>query len=153
MSDLCTRLQGVTLLASPLLSRQTHGFHDLTTSPVCVNNWPYVKRTSCMTIELYKRRNKLLLLLLLLLLLSQNSTSSGSSGRVREAAFGGHLFYDLFSQGWGHGPFASPGFVTEYIVRLGLSHMCEMNTPLKARSHFNGDSIILIILVSLPLAS
>ena len=45
--------------------------------------------------------------------------SSGSSGRVRggaekheiyAAAFGGHLFYDLFSQGQGggHGPLGPP---------------------------------------------
>ena len=44
--------------------------------------------------------------------------SSGSSGRVRggaekheiyAAAFGGHLFYDLFSQGWGgYGPLGPP---------------------------------------------
>ena len=43
----------------------------------------------------------------------------GSSGRVGEgakkheiyvAAFGGHLFYDLFVQGWGgdHGPLGTP---------------------------------------------
>ena len=48
--------------------------------------------------------------------------SSGSSGRVRggaekheiyAAAFGGHLFYDLFSQGQGgHGPLAPPGSAT-----------------------------------------
>ena len=45
-------------------------------------------------------------------------SSSGSSGRVRGAekheiyavAFGGHLFYDLFSQGrgGGHGPLGPP---------------------------------------------
>ena len=48
--------------------------------------------------------------------------SSGSSGRVRvrvwgaekheiyKAAFGGNLFYDLFSQGQGgHGPLGPPG--------------------------------------------
>ena len=53
--------------------------------------------------------------------------SSGSSGLVREraekheiyaAAFGGHLFHDLFSQGQGgHGPLdPSPGSVTEAVV-------------------------------------
>ena len=55
----------------------------------------------------------------------RNSTyfSIGSSGRVGEggkkheiymAAFGGHLFYDLFVQGWGGGmaPSAPPGSAT-----------------------------------------
>ena len=51
-------------------------------------------------------------------------TSSGSSGRVRgggekheiyAAAFGGHLFYDLFSQGrGGHSPLAPPGSATAW---------------------------------------
>ena len=47
------------------------------------------------------------------------SYSIGSSGRVGEgakkheiymAAFGGHIFYDLFVQGWrgGHGPLGTP---------------------------------------------
>ena len=55
--------------------------------------------------------------------------SSGSSGRVRgggpskheiyAAAFGGHLFYDLFSQGQGgHGPLGPPGSATAVTVNL-----------------------------------
>ena len=54
----------------------------------------------------------------------QSKSSSGSNGRVRgakkheiyAASFGGHLFYDLFLQGWGGGsmaPLASPGSATE----------------------------------------
>ena len=54
--------------------------------------------------------------------------SSGSSGRVREGgekheiyavAFGGHLFYDLFSQGQeSHGPLAPPESATAVTVNL-----------------------------------
>ena len=54
----------------------------------------------------------------------QSKVSSGSKGRVRgggkkneiyAADFGGHLFYDLFLQGWGvrHGPLGINGSDTE----------------------------------------
>ena len=53
--------------------------------------------------------------------------AAGCGGRVRGAkkheiyvaAFGGHLFYDLFVQGWGgHGPFGTPWI--RYWGGLGL---------------------------------
>ena len=39
----------------------------------------------------------------------------GERNEIYEAAFGGHLFYDLFLYGGagGHGPIGSPGFATE----------------------------------------
>ena len=59
--------------------------------------------------------------------LNINVSSSGSSGRVRGggekheiyvAAFGGHLFYDLFSQGRGsHGPLGPPPRIRYWLVR------------------------------------
>ena len=52
--------------------------------------------------------------------------SSGSSRRVRGAekheiyatAFGGHLFYDLFSQGWGGGGGIAPSAPADPLLIL-----------------------------------
>ena len=66
--------------------------------------------------------------------------SSGSSGRVRGgekheiyvAAFGGHLFYDLFSQGWGGAwpprpPLGSATEVSCWVGRSLLSFVRSVN--------------------------
>ena len=41
----------------------------------------------------------------------------GKKHEIYMAAFGGHLFYDLFVQGWGgHGPLGTPpGSATEHV--------------------------------------
>ena len=68
-----------------------------------------------------KKENKIILLIIFMNIII--NTSSGSSGRVRggaekheiyAAAFGGHLFYDLFSQSWGAWPPRPPGSATKH---------------------------------------
>ena len=63
-------------------------------------------------------------------------SGGGSSGRVRgaekheiyAAAFGGHLFYDLFLQGQGgHGPLGPPGSATAFPLE------CRPPLPLECR--------------------
>ena len=80
------------------------------------------------------------------------STSSGSSSRVRgaekheiyAAAFSGHLFYDLFSQGQGgHGPLGPPWirYCSTHIVCERLSAMQDLARLPEFLAHFGQNTL------------
>ena len=58
---------------------------------------------------------------------------------IYAAAFGGHLFYDLFSQG--HGPSAPPGSATANAAfSRGVTNLLLSLMPLKTGLSNRGDS-------------